>query len=295
MNNHLQIRLLLLLIVCIGVSGVFAYQISNNTETPEEKESLFEEDTCTPPCWFGLIAGESTNQDVIEALSSNLDTFRPLSDTSAQYHDFKTDTLPISDGFYQFYWGTRPQPNLVPTTSLLVIEDQELVWMRIGAPAFISLSDVLGKLGQPDEVYANLAPYLVYLDLFYSDLNLIVILVAERDMCDMSRISETFAVDFVYYYPTGEEAEFRQEHRVNFDVPIRPEVWNEWTDGIVQETCDTAFLNYISTPEIATTYTSIRNQINATSIASQATRNALMDVTATARANERLTVTPTPR
>jgi hypothetical protein len=103
-----------LLLALILMSG-FALVLDSNTQdripnTPIPITSLFEEDICTPPCWFGLVAGESTGEEVFAVLKSNREEFHSFRDFAADYYDFETETEIPVDGFYKFSWGTDPRP-----------------------------------------------------------------------------------------------------------------------------------------------------------------------------------------
>src|SRR5688572_28719813 len=57
----------------LGITLIFLLSMSlaltQDESTPEAPNglpySLFIEDTCAPPCWFGLVAGESRIEDVV--------------------------------------------------------------------------------------------------------------------------------------------------------------------------------------------------------------------------------------
>ena len=96
-------KTLVILFGLLSMSSWLNVAQEQNTPTPPPPfNSVFADDTCHAPCWFGLIPGESTASDVEEMIENTQDIFRVGRGHDNDELDF-TD-IPVIDGAYRLEW-----------------------------------------------------------------------------------------------------------------------------------------------------------------------------------------------
>ncbi len=225
---------------CIDVLEAFLASVDvTPTPTATPIRSLFTGDTCAPPCWFGLIPGESASREVLMLLQSNENLFEWYSD----YHSnvFDPETGELVDGFYSVYWRDFERPDdSRQFNSGLVIREGILHWMRIMVNDIVPLRDVLEILGQPDQIYFTIELYgQPLLILEYPQIPFRIYLTSEAHDFTMLNITERFWADYVYYsHRPLEELEVLDWERDNPGIPAVPmETWESWLNNQVNSDC----------------------------------------------------------
>lgn len=121
-----------------------------------EVNSVFPEDTCDAPCWFGIVPGESTSEHV-----ENLITEHAIDDVEV-YGEFDEETQHLITGVYEFELLKRENSSLFARVQIR----DSIVYAMILRPTkpdrfpdytppneYITLQQTLTRLGQPDIIY----------------------------------------------------------------------------------------------------------------------------------------------
>lgn len=231
-----------------GTSSLITELVSTPSLLPTR--SLFEEDTCAPPCWFGLTPGESTIQDIIGMFRGNADLFilNPVMRDGFMTQNFK----PLIEGNSAFFlWQTWMRDDDLLLEGYMEINDGSLDWMRIAMNRNVPLSQTLAVFGVPERVSASGSLYILYLTLFYPELRIVVVWVTNRVNHDMSQLSQDFKVDYLLYYSPG-LLEFLAEdfNLYLYDVP--DEVWDSWLNGELEGSYDDVIGKFVFAMAAAT-------------------------------------------
>jgi hypothetical protein len=138
---------------------------------PAVPRSLFDEDTCAPPCWFGLTANESINRNVLVVLKGSEQLL--LWDTDYPTNVFDPQTGYLIEGWYNIVWREYEREDGSQIQSRIHIHHGKVVDMRIVMNKYVTLEQTLERLGMPDHVYFFVGDYaLPYLSLIYLDWSL---------------------------------------------------------------------------------------------------------------------------
>ncbi len=172
------------------------------TPTPFVVRSIFANDTCAPPCWFGLTPGVSTYQEV-SAFFEN-----PIDEPSVSFglwvmYGTVDGQRRITNGNYRFSFRTpigRPN-NVDAPNGILTVRNRILYSIDVWMFPVVPLERVLAALGNPGEVrFERGEPYRPNLHFVYPEFNMRVILTSEWEECDLTEIENVFLVDVVIYY-----------------------------------------------------------------------------------------------
>lgn len=199
-HRHTLLVLTSLLLILLAASlpqpsRTLAAQVSE-----EPPHSIFTNDTCSAPCWFGLTPGISTQADVEAFVTNDQRIFRWLTTK-----DNATGNILYHFNFKYYELGF--------SWSRFFVRNGILQKMEIGIDEFVTLNDVLDRMGLPDEVMIQGTQFGYDMDFFYFD-NLVHIRLENdyanlwRD-CENSSLSEAFWVRYTIYYST--EAEIRSD------------------------------------------------------------------------------------
>lgn len=233
---------MLLVLITVTFSPVDGKHLLELTPTPISDPELvsaplFSQDTCLPPCWFGLVAGESTSQDVARLVNSNSDIFDRW-DTSPR-STFEPTTNDMINGRYTFYWTDYQPPNtdqVLQVNSTLFIEDQLVQQMQIVMNEDIRLDDVLQRLSNPDYIYFSTFFEQPIMILDYLDLQMSVWLIGPETNCTLMNLTERLWVEQVIYYAEGE---LQERDLTNVGIYFVPsDTWLTWINDEVDSTCD---------------------------------------------------------
>ncbi|MDQ7026574.1 MAG: hypothetical protein Q9P01_14245 [Anaerolineae bacterium] len=137
---------LLLLSLTTGV----VWSQSDTTSIPQPLQSIFDYDICAPPCWMGLISGESTVEDVEQMLHANEDLIPPetlsvanvWSDSEGYAINPETGNLQIG-GYYFDLGEVERTPGQV--TSRISFDEGYIDDMLILAHETIPLADGIAE------------------------------------------------------------------------------------------------------------------------------------------------------
>ena len=214
--------------------------------TPEFTGSIFAHDICAPPCWFGLVPGESAAGEVWGFLHHSEYVSTAYADAEDR---FDPETGYLMDGSYHF--SLHPWlrcDNVLWEGSFIRIENGVFSYLQALLNECITLDQVLAAWGAPDIV--RLTPVeATFLDLIYLDWNVRISLFAPSGSgCNLAELKEEFVVDTVWYYSSEAAAELDEYmpaeapqprlvgyHRAERNVPL--EVWETWLSGEVHEEC----------------------------------------------------------
>jgi hypothetical protein len=261
-------RMLLVVVLCGLGTTVLAQE--NPPPTPAPVQSLFLEDPCTPPCWYGIIPGESTITDVQEMFR----TYAHLFDHTCSYCGDPMTRLRPGRTF-EFQWAINERLTPLPPPGAEG-DFQEPTYLRFDDNGILdnisaymdrttSLTQVRQAFGEPDVVYlGDIQPvgegeFARYLTLVYIPLRSKVHLWTYPEItCTSGTVNEDFTVDFVSYssiaYATGlfEVNWLGLPHTL--DVPrlvspsflgrdrqLNADQWQAFTEGIGYDTCETFY------------------------------------------------------
>jgi len=120
------------------------------TPTPTVMRSLFKDDICTPPCWFGLVPGKSTSVEVEETLTN----FDELLSWDKDYlnNSFDPKTGYVKNGQYNFYWNTYKRDDILEYNSVIGIQNNVMTFARVIMNRISKLGEVLESLGKPSDI-----------------------------------------------------------------------------------------------------------------------------------------------
>jgi hypothetical protein len=219
------------------------------TPEPSPLSSLFSNDPCTPPCWFGIIPGQSNTEDVEQMLSTydNIFIFNPRQ----RVDNSGIERAQITNGHYSFYWRDFIREDRIVINETISIEQGIVSVITVSAPERIALGEVLVALGQP-EVVQMVVGQINTVRLFYFDEQVVVKLNTEfLASCNLQSLQQDFFVDIVFYYSPLEmdevinsfrESQFSPTSRYTLQpyylVPLQ--VWNLWLNGEVEGSCGEA-------------------------------------------------------
>lgn len=221
-----------------GVCGQFPTQRDNPItapliyEEPDAPRSLFEGDTCAPPCWMGLTPGESTAEDVEEFIQTPNAIFREWRMHPDSIFDEQTGLM--LSGTYSTRWlfHERDDAYIGLSDMDIYIADGIVSTIEFNPNRTILLRKVLEKLGTPDFVLINSN------DVFPSDLefvylepNVYIGFLSSRH-CSVRRMSNNFWARRIVY---GTSSTIQRP--TYWEIPIPMETWQSWLNGDVQRSC----------------------------------------------------------
>jgi len=184
------IKILLVSIFILSCRSIIHSQDTDDIGSDNQLISLFIDDTCSAPCWFGIIPGESTSQDSKMVLKENSDLFFVF--PSDETNVYSADGLLI-DGYVQLYW--KEQELIIPSrrTITIGVNDSIVDFILSSVQAQLSISDVITTYGNPDLVSLYFGQ--TYdLSLIYIDESIVVSLTILKDT-----EVETFGGAFIVY------------------------------------------------------------------------------------------------
>lgn len=167
--------------------------ISTPTDNLYIPNSIFEYDTCYPPCWLGIIPGITTVEDVLEIM---------LNQNNVSYFNISPDSILspqneqiVIEGSYLFL--IEPSGEALST---IFIKNQLVYAIRLFIRNDFNFEDITVALGSPNSIYASNSLYTSSIDFIYEDYNLMISLIADRDNCRSSYFEQDFKAYQVVYY-----------------------------------------------------------------------------------------------
>ena len=243
----------ILISICVLIGGAeMAFSQEETNQLPTSgMPSLIEGDLCTPPCWFGLIPGESTLEDVLQMFSNHPDLFwnelveRNQTENERPILYPHLDLQPLlEDQVIDFFWRELNFGGNIRIGNVIRTSDNRVAMMIIKPTEAISLSEVLDKWGQPDLIRAGSSLYYDFLLLYYREPHLIVQLDTEdearvEEECRIADLMDVFRIEHIFYLsPAAYREQARNWLQSTHYVPNR--VWSSWTAGEVEATCTRA-------------------------------------------------------
>ncbi len=239
------------------------------TATPQTHTSLFENDPCSPPCWFGLIPGESSAEDVWTFLQTNEELFEWIE--RARYPSYTLDNTGsyITDGDYRLGLAFSLQlddndlgrgsssdgKNIIQIT--ISLEDSIVTKIDMLFNHTIDLDQVLERLGTPD--FVQLQPAIEaatsqsFITIIYLESLLLVLLEADTS-CLVSEMGGQFTVSYASYRTPTEPNqpisidEFEQifaPYVYGSNLPLG--TWQSMLNHEVQGICRDVFADFLTT------------------------------------------------
>lgn len=257
---------ILVVFILLLVNGWSGFAQDEVTQTPTVPYSIFADDTCAPPCWMGLIPGESTAADVEAMLAENQDLIDPehvsMSLARLESGEFAIDpnTGEVIRATYNFNI-TVPYFDTMGTTSRVLIREGIVYKIVIHAHERITLTEVLESFSEPEivrmGVFHTLLPDLLFV---YLDTRIRVKLKLDNTDCNVATLQDEMIVSSVSYFspdaaieleryePNGvEQPALIYLHSNDRDVPL--DLWQSWLDGEVDMSCEEAW-ELLPEPEI---------------------------------------------
>ena len=243
----------ILLSVCVLMSsvGMVASQEATSEPPTSAMPSLIDGDLCTPPCWYGLVPGESTLEDVLQMFSNHPDLFgNELVEGGQTYNgspilEPRLDLQPLLDHqSVGFFWSISNFGGSTTIGNVIRLNDNHVATMAIKPTEVVSLSEVLSIWGQPDLIRAGSSLYYDFLLLYYREPHLIVQLDTEdearvEEECKIVDLMDVFRIEHIFYLsPAAYREQARNWLQSTHYVPNR--VWSSWTAGEVEDTCTRA-------------------------------------------------------
>ena len=244
-------RILFLLITATALFGkVIASGQAPSTPIatlePENIASLFHGDTCEPPCWFGLIPGESTEEAVLDFLEAHNDEIMFLS--VSDHVDFQTGKQ-IGN---RYHFGWRDYSYFNPPRVLLTIENGVLSYIWANPNREITFGEMIDVLGYPDQLYLGTVGWSL-LTAIYEKPRVRILLDSRSpsSLCKIHDIAREFRVMEMQYFsmeaaqelvtptfsPNATEPEPRLLLRGKNNYLVSEEQLEEWLGGHGDATC----------------------------------------------------------
>jgi hypothetical protein len=213
-------------------------------DEPDQPRSLFDEDTCAPPCWMGLTTGDSTAEDVSDMIQTTSAIFRGWESGDTSLFDEQTGRI-VSGGYSsRWVFNNRDDVAYYYNQANFAVRDGIVGVILIIPNRTILLHEVLRRLGTPNEVsmsWHEVSGSSLTFD--YYDLRLHISLNSIRQ-CYMDRMSNNFYVSQIDYNPPSSFHQFSSTF--SRDVPI--EVWQQWVNGEETRSCSTAWYELPESP-----------------------------------------------
>lgn len=231
-----------ILLLAIVPLGFFLKPTPN--EVASNTLSIFEHDSCAPPCWFGLIPGESTKAEVELMYQNYRDLFLGF-----QYTDeTEANSSDLATGHYDFYWSNYAGWEAQQSNSIINIDNNIISHIIVSPREVVSLGQLIDMLGLPDDIRYE-EEEVLYLQLLYLDSLFGVVLRTSRGQpCSLHSIRDDFFVDTVDYrsyesaiLPVESSDGTMQPQLIAYrgaslrQVPL--DTWGVWLSGELSMTC----------------------------------------------------------
>lgn len=220
-------------IVAFGAINLQTITPDSPTATLAATRSLFSDDLCAPPCWFGLVAGESTSEDVVRMLEQYPDLFEWNREFS--FRHFEHNGVYLLNGYYGVLWR-----HVSTVENAIGIKDAIVEAMQITLDRPVTLAEVFETFGYPSYARTIYGINVVSLHMYYRELNVVVFLHADRETCQMENFLEDYTADSVNYYAEADEETFEAERQLDRWRRIPDTEWQRWLEGEVSGLCSAA-------------------------------------------------------
>jgi hypothetical protein len=207
-------------------------------------------DTCEPPCWFGLIPGESTSEQVAEFFENNLNLF------SEQWPikiNGEIDPLTgyLVKGSYSFYWAEDHTPSQLVIPHTVLINDGVFDQLDVRMNKPVTLREMLDILGHPEHLRLGLTGYGdILINAIYETHRIRILLKSPNrfDDCTFSDAGTTYTVSGMTYFSpdaaqrpvTHEQDQSSQPQLTAYyenDLDVPSEQLQKWLNNEETRTC----------------------------------------------------------
>lgn len=212
--------------------------------TPEIRTSLFYGDTCAPPCWFGLIVGESTAEDAWTLMNAGGIITGRLVNYESNFIDPETGLL--IQGAYDISLQNLPESLVLREDSccansgLIAVDDGivSTIWMFM--PYVVMVDETLSILGLPNIVYSDLQfNGDAQLHFLYEEVSITVELISSSETCATATLGQGYWIDVTAY---RSEKSFEMQRNAlsewNTAVELPAEMWQAWLEDPTAFACD---------------------------------------------------------
>lgn len=200
-------------------------------DEPDTIRSLFEEDICAPPCWFGLTPGKSTSEDTLSFVQTSNAVFRDWLVIPESDSEFYEQSGLLSSGSYLSNWVFHDRDDIRESGVSILISDDIILEIGVVPNRAILLREVLEKMGTPNAIVVD------WTDVTRSELHFMYsnsdtyIQFRTTNQCVVQRISNNFWVDRIVY---GTSSSIR---RYVDATAVSLETWESWLAGEVEGSC----------------------------------------------------------
>lgn len=205
------------IILCFFTPSIVKFQ-DVPTLPAVEITSVFEEDTCTPPCWFDLSLGVSTITNVHDVFSS---------EHGSMLFGADIDNIP-SDGRFWFNWRLPywERDDIALIENYMTFNEGIVTEIGVLMNRPMRLKEALERLGQPAFVLV-MADLAVWTILIYPEWGLSIGSYAKLEECMLRSIEDDLIVlDLEYFIPENLEEIFEWlEGAANM---LSFEEWKKW-------------------------------------------------------------------
>jgi hypothetical protein len=228
--------------------------------TAEPQKSLFTDDMCSAPCWFGLTPGISTSADVEALLQDRADLMKS-GPAWNERNEFDELTGLVVDGYYNIEFQTYKRLDGGRLPVYIRIQKGVVQSIESTMNEFISLRETVNSLGFPDEVVFTNSGHALTMTLYYPERFLKVVVISAayflshgpgwgEEICPTSSLGESLWVQTVSYYktasdahPTTQRSSFESiSYSANGDSGgvVPPELWQPWFEQGITVPCESA-------------------------------------------------------
>ncbi|GAB5493457.1 MAG: hypothetical protein Phog2KO_36720 [Phototrophicaceae bacterium] len=251
-------RYLKTLLILFGLLFASSWlNIAQEQDSSTSPISVFAYDTCAPPCWMGLIPGESTASDVEAMLAENQDLIDPesisMSVARLESGEFAIDpdTNEVIRATYTFDVAT-PYFNTMGTTSRVLISERSVYEIAILSHERISINEIINNLGEPDFVRLYvLNGGTNWLAFIYLDLQIRINFNQPDQTCNVKNVTNNMTLFTARFLSSsaviGEFGLLDYLSSQSRDVPL--DLWQSWLNGEVDMSCEEAWA-LLPEPEI---------------------------------------------
>jgi hypothetical protein len=231
------------------------------TPEPTIPQPLFAEDTCAPPCWFGLIPGESSEEEVLAFLDAYASVLSIMS--VRDVINYETEE-PVGTSYY-FWWHNYSYFN--PPRVKLTIQNGLLYHIWANPNREITFGEMLDILGYPDHLHLGTVGWST-LTAIYEEPRLRILLDSRSpsDLCKIRDIASEFRVMEMQYFsreaaeelvsspapPGNIEPRTRLLFRHGYDYTVSQEQLEQWLSGQGDATCSEIWHQLRAESEILT-------------------------------------------
>ena len=148
MPSFLQklVAYLVLLAALLLAVGCVDPPLDFSTRPTIQDETLVTGRPCLPPCWHGIIPGETNTQDAL-----NLVKQLPFVDSATVEETVKDLYLNTDNSILWLYPGTSD------FGGRLFFNRNRVSWLRVSYPVYLRLEEIIARTGEPDWVWAGKA------------------------------------------------------------------------------------------------------------------------------------------